>query len=163
MVGLRILALLGSVFAWPVILHGQVVERGQRGPRLEARVEGTAARDPSVHIGGGANVVLGPYLRGGVVVAGGRTFRDSTSSWSWRADLLTRFVLDPFLEARRGLYGIAGLTAMHAGHSKITPRLLVGIGIEGSPHGAVIPAFEISLGGGVRASGILRRTRRGRR
>ena len=133
------------------------------GPRAEGRVEVIAARHSTLQAGVGFNAAAGSYVRWGLVAAAGVTNRDDAATATWRADVVVRFLLDPFRESRRGLYGLAGVSVMDDGSRDIEPAILVGVGVEGRARGAVIPAVELALGGGTRLAVVLRRTRPGRR
>ena len=133
------------------------------GARAELRLETIAARRTTVQAGAGFNAMAGPYVRWGLVVAGGATRTHDLLAATWRADAVVRFVLDPFRESRRGLYGLAGVSAMDDGSGTWEPRVLVGVGIEGRAHGRAIPSLELALGGGVRVAAVVRRTRHNRR
>lgn len=133
------------------------------GPRGEVRLDAIAARRSTVQLGGGFNVASGPYIRWGATAGVGATEHAGRTVATWRTDGVVRFVLDPFREGRRGLYGLAGLSVMDDGTRDVEPRLLLGLGVEGRAHGRAIPAVELALGGGVRLSGVVRRARTGRR
>jgi hypothetical protein len=131
-------------------------------PQWEARVEGTAAREPAAHAGVGLNVRAGYYARLGIAVAVGAA-RGADDVWrgSQRVDAAARFLLDPFTEERFGLYGGAGVSVRHDDGYR-SPALLLLAGLEGRPRGGVSPAIEVAVGGGVRLGVVLRRTRPGR-
>jgi hypothetical protein len=133
------------------------------GPRVEGRVEVIAARHSTVQAGAGFNAAAGNYVRWGLLAAAGVASRDDRAVATWRADAVVRFLLDPFRESPRGLYGLAGVSAMDDGSRDIEPAIVVGVGVEGRARGAVIPAVELALGGGTRLAVVLRRTRPGRR
>lgn len=133
------------------------------GARIEGRVEVIAARHATAQAGLGFNLVAGNYVRWGLVAAAGATRRDDRTVATWRADGVVRFLLDPFRESPRGIYGLAGVSVMDDGSRDIEPAVLVGVGVEGRAHGAAIPAVELSLGGGARFAVVLRRTRLNRR
>lgn len=139
--------------------------RAQRaaGPRPELRLEAIVSRHTSVQAGVGVNAAAGTYLRWGLVAAAGATQRDGRTVATWRADVVVRFLLDPFRESPRGVYGLSGISTVDDGSRHVKPAVFVGAGIEGRPHGAVIPAVELALGGGARVAFVVRRTRPGRR
>jgi hypothetical protein len=142
--------------------YAQVARSVPPLPQWEARVEGTAAREPAVHAGIGINVRAGYYARVGLTGAAGAA-RGADDVWrgSQRVDAAVRFLLDPFTEQPRGLYGGAGVSLRHDA-GDLTPALLLLAGVEGRPRGGVSPALEVAVGGGVRFGVVLRRTRSGR-
>ena len=133
-------------------------------PRWEGRVDATAANQPGVHIGAGMNVRAGWYSRLGATLGAGAE-RGADDAWraSLRADATVRFLLDPFNERRRGLYGGAGLSvrALDEGGSLDIKRpvLVLVAGIEGPPRAGRAWAGEVALGGGVRVGVVVRRAR----
>jgi hypothetical protein len=130
-----------------------------RGPQAEARLDVIAARTPSLQVGGGLNVPAGLYVRLAGTVGAGVAWRDGAQRGAARADVTARFHLDPFRESALGLYGLAGLSAMGDGFEGWRPRILVGLGVESRARGRRVLAGELSLGGGVRAALVLRRSR----
>jgi hypothetical protein len=67
--------------------------------------------------------------------------------------------LDPYGEARWGLYGIGGLSLRYDEFDKWRPDAVLGFGVEGPFRPHVVPSFELSLGGGIRVGMALRRVR----
>lgn len=128
-------------------------------PQWEARLDATSARVPAAHAGVGVNVRAGNYVRLGVAALAGAARSDGVTRASQRVDATARFLLDPFAERRTGLYGGAGLTARHDAGGAWKGDLLLVIGMEGAALGRVVPAFELALGGGVRAGLVLRARR----
>lgn len=128
-------------------------------PQWEARLDATSARVSAAHAGGGVNVRAGNYVRLGIAALAGASRADGITRASQRVDATARFLLDPFAERRMGLYGGAGLTARHDAGGAWKGDLLLVIGLEGAAVGRMVPAFELALGGGVRA-GLVLRTRR---
>lgn len=113
-------------------------------------------------LGVGAGVVTGTYTRLEFTVAGGVARDHDVTRASARADIVTRFLLDPFGESRAGLYGLAGGSAGYDGQRWL-PRLMVGLGLEGRRAGRAMWSGEVALGAGVRVGAVLRRTRANRR
>lgn len=128
-------------------------------PQWEWRAEGVAASAPSAVLGAGLNVRAGWYLRLGAALAGGAV-RTASDEWEplARLDVTTRFLLDPFGERARGLYGGAGLSVAHrsGGDGLQDPVLLMLVGLEGPRTARGAWAVELGLGGGVRLA-IVRR------
>jgi hypothetical protein len=131
----------------------------------EVRVDGIFARSSAVEAGYGVSIPAGIYVRTGLVggVGVGRHGIES------RADLISRFSLDPFRQSRWAPYGGAGLSgrfrSLADGGAK--GYLLVFVGVEGPlPDGRMsgwVPAVEVGLGGGARVGLVLRRGINGRR
>lgn len=131
-------------------------------PQWELRAEGIAAEAPGAVVGLGVNVRAGWYVRVGGAVAGGARWSDASAPVGQvRADATLRFLLDPFAERRRGLYGGVGLstTQLGGGGGAQAPQLLVLAGLESQPRGGRAWALEVGLGGGVRV-GLVRRSAR---
>jgi hypothetical protein len=80
-----------------------------------------------------------------------------------RIEALARFHLDPQRLSRNGIYAAGGVAV--ALRASLPPRyaLVALVGLEGPPRGALAPAVEVGLGGGVRVAVALRRARQGRR
>lgn len=131
-------------------------EQATRAPQWELRLEAPVAPAPGAHGGAGVNVRAGWYARLGVAATGGAVQRDDAWVRSARLDATARFLLDPFAERRRGLYGGAGLTARQRGDEAWRGGLLLVVGVEGPAEGRTIPAIELALGGGVRITAVWR-------
>jgi hypothetical protein len=130
------------------------------GVEPEVRVDVIAGHQPAVQLGAGAQVPLGYYVRMGLVGAvGAPTGSDAPSPRraDARADLLVRFLLDPFRQSAYGLSIGAGLSARAEPGDRVRPRLLVAVDLEGrrSAHG-LVPALQVGLGGGARIGVVLR-------
>ena len=127
----------------------------------ELRLDVIAGHEPAVQMGGGVQIPMGYYVRVGLDGAVGLpTGANATSPRraDGRADLMIRFLLDPFRQSRYGLSVGGGLSARAEPGDRVRPRLLVAMEVEGrrSSHG-VVPALQVGLGGGVRVGVILRR------
>lgn len=151
--------LLGLLAAGADRASAQFGEAQPASPRWEGRVEGTAAEAPGAHLGIGIGLRAGWYARPSVHLAAGAV-RGSDDVWrgSQRADVMLRFLLDPFGERPRGWYGGAGVSLQQvAGRSRGSLLLLAGV--EGRARRGVRPALEVGIGGGVRFGVVLRRAR----
>lgn len=128
-------------------------------PRWEGRLEATGAEAPGAHVGIGVGVRAGWYGRPSVQFAAG-ALRGDDNVWigSQRADLVLRFLLDPFGERPRGWYGGAGVSVQQAAGRGRGSLLLLG-GLEGQVRRGVRPAIEVGIGGGVRLGFVLRGAR----
>ena len=138
------------------------------GVEPEARLDVIAGHQPAVQIGGGVQVPIGYYVRVGLDAAAGVVLGDRKAligipdeppgPLDGRADLLVRFLLDPFRQSAFGLSVGGGVSARAEPGDHVRPRLLVAMDLEGrrSAHG-VVPALQVGLGGGVRIGVVLRR------
>lgn len=129
------------------------------GVQGEWRVDATAERTPTLQLGAGANVPAGLYARLAGTLAAGPARRDGVTHLAWRADASARFHFDPFREGRGGLYALGGMSLLHDPVERWRPRVHVGVGVEGPLRGRHVLAAELTLGGGLRASAVLRRAR----
>jgi len=125
----------------------------------EVRIDVIASRWTAAQAALGVSVPTGLYVRSGVAAGiggGGRGFES-------RVDAFSRFSPDPFRESRWAPYAGAGISGRLVRND--TPRahayLLVFLGVEGPLPGTAasgwVPAFELGVGGGVRAAVLLRR------
>lgn len=132
------------------IAGGQASAQG----RPEIRADAIFSDKPAVYAGAGVLFPLGTYLRAGPIGAVGM----ADGSASYRAELEGIFHLDPLRESSWGPYAGGGLSFRR---DTSDPRgnvyLFAVIGTEGPERSGYSPALEIGLGGGVRASMILRR------
>ena len=135
-------------------------------PHGELRADYIGPRPHTVQIGAGANLPVGPYLRIGVIGAGGLGWHDGQSGASGRADIIGRFALDPFREHRWGLSAGGGLSVRYdatgtgsARHWRSLVALV--IDLEGPRAASVAPAVQLGLGGGLRLGVVLRGTQSG--
>lgn len=137
---------------------------GQRlAPQPEFRVEYIGG-DPWYLLGGaGATIPAGVYTRLGLNGAVGIARTESASRTAARIDGTVRFLLDPFRQSDFGLYGLAGVSGMYREADGWTPRVLLGLGIEGKVRGGVASSLEVALGGGARVALVMRRARTDRR
>lgn len=137
----------------------------------EIRVDAIAGDQPAVQLGAGLQIPMGYYVRVGLdgavgVATGDRkalvgSAKSPPGPLDARADLLVRFLLDPFRQSAYGLSVGGGLSARAEPGDRVRPRLLVAVDLEGrrSKRG-VVPALQVGLGGGVRIGVVLRRGER---
>ena len=151
--------------------------QGEPRYQAELRADAIAARATAYQAGLGVNARLTNYVRLGALVAAGMTLPPGSGGAepSARADLVGRFLLDPFRERRWGAYAGAGLStrvehvrrdADSGAGSEFPVRgyLLLAFGVEGPEFGnRLLPALEVGFGGGTRVGVVLRRARPGRR
>jgi hypothetical protein len=144
------------------------------GVEPELRLDVIAGHQPAVQVGAGVQIPMGYYVRVGLVGAIGLATEDRRAligsgdsppgPLDARADLLVRFLLDPFRQNAYGLSVGGGLSARAEPGDRVRPRLLVAADLEGrrSTHG-LVPAIQLGLGGGVRIGVLLRRGARAMR
>ena len=132
-------------------------------PLPELRVDALFGDDAIVHVGGGVGWPLSTYVRLVAIAGAGARWAPEGPEPSVRADLLARFNFDPLRQSRWALYGAGGVSALWDETEDGRGRLVAIVGLEGPARGNWGSAFEIGLGGGVRASVALRRARPGRR
>jgi hypothetical protein len=131
----------------------------------ELRLDGIIARTSAVQAGYGISIPAGIYIRNGLVLGAGVGQNGAQA----RADLISRFSLDPFRQSRWAPYGGAGLSGRFrtAADGGSKAYLLVFVGVEGGlapgARSGWVPAVELGLGGGARVSLVLRRGIVGRR
>jgi hypothetical protein len=137
---------------------------GQRSvPQPELRVEYIGGDPWQVLGGAGITFPAGVYTRLGLNAAAGFARNDSATRTAARVDGTVRFLLDPFRQARFGLYGVAGVSAMWRETEGWAPRVVLGLGIEGKVRRGTATSVEAALGGGARVAIVLRRARPDRR
>jgi hypothetical protein len=137
---------------------------GQRlGPQPELRAEIIAGDPWHLLAGAGVSIPAGIYTRLGINGAAGVARADSATLGAARIDGTVRFLLDPFRQSRVGLYGLAGVSGMFLESDGWTPRVLLGLGLEGRARWGTISSVEVALGGGARVSLVMRRARADRR
>jgi len=123
----------------------------------EYRADGIFGRGSTAQAGLGAVYQFGPYVRTNVDAAGGATWYNDRTRGSGRVDLIGRFLLDPFREARLGLSMGGGLTVPYAsGDPHVRPLLTAVVDVEGRMRSDITPALQIGLGGGTRIGVVLR-------
>ena len=124
----------------------------------------------AVHLGAGVQVPLGIYVRLGLIGAAGRRLGSDGarppggSRVSGRADILARFLLDPFRQSTYGLSLGGGLSVRAESGERVRPVLLVAVDVEGRrSRRGLVPAIQVGLGDGVRVGVVLRRAAPGSR
>ena len=158
----RLRVALGLLLGLPLPLAAQRTTDA-RDPQFELRADALLARFTTAQLGVGANVPLGNYVRLGVTGAAGNTFAAGGSYTAGRADVIARFLLDPYREHRWGPYAGAGTSALYGEGGDWQGAIVAVIGVEGPAAGARRTALEIGLGGGTRIGVVLRWGRRDRR
>jgi len=154
-------ALAAALMLIPV---GQLASQPvQRRVLPELRADLSSGEVTSGHVAAGAHVSTGTYVRFAFLAGAGRTWKDGRSGDSYRLELQGRFHLDPFRNARFGVYGIGGIAASHDAFSDWQSRLVVGGGVDLPAHGRATWAIETALAGGLRVSIVTRRLPLGQR
>ena len=150
---------VGALAAGLLVIASSVDAQRAAKTRPEFRVDAIAARAPTIQGGLGFAKPAGTYTRLVGVVAVGVARRHERSTAAVRADVATRFVLDPYGESRWALYGMGGVSVLYDGFESTRAVIIAAIGVEGPRRGRLAPAFELGLGGGVRAGFALRGVR----
>jgi len=122
----------------------------------ELRLDGVVGRADAAQIGGGLQVSADYYTRIGLVAATGVATDGHGARSASRVDLVARFLLDPFRESPHGISLGGGISASNTQSGHWRPYLVGLIDFEGRKTGAVAPAIQLGLGGGVRLGVILR-------
>lgn len=150
----------------------------QRRLRGELRADAIVARSTAYQVALGAGLPVSNYVRLSGVLGAGMTRPPAPAEArpSARADLVLRFLLDPFREAHWAPYAGAGLSVRAdveryfggGDTAQERPRgrgyLLMALGVEGPEVGnRMMPALEVGFGGGTRVGVVLRQARAGRR
>lgn len=165
----RVAALsVALLVATPAAIEAQGFPGGQRagGPsriRTEARADAFLARIDALHAGIGLAADLGTYFRLAGIIGVGAADVDGETVASGRAEVLGRFVLDPFRQARWGVYGATGVVARYENGPGTRGYLTVLLGAELPSERPTVTAVELGIGGGVRIGVAIRQGRLGRR
>jgi len=131
--------------------------------RTEVRVDAFAARADAVHAGFGWATDLGTYVRLAGVLGAGVAHAEDRTAASGRVEVTGRFLLDPFRQARWGLYGATGIMARHDDGPGTRGYMTLALGLELPSERPGVTAVELGIGGGVRVAVAIRQGRRGRR
>lgn len=152
-------ATLGALLALALPSRG-VSAQGARVPTVqpEVRLDAIIGEQGAVQAGVGLQIPAGVYVRVGAdAAAGRRTGAVAHGGANGRVDLLARFLLDPYQQARFGLSAGAGLSARFERGSRTTPLLLVALDLEEHRRdGGLTRALQVGLGGGARVGLVLR-------
>ena len=142
-------------------LGAQPAQRQRILPEL--RADFSTGEVTSAHVAAGVHVSTGTYVRLAFLAGAGRAWHDDTSGDSYCLEVQGRFHLDPFRNARFGLYGIGGVVASHDPFADWQSRLVLGAGVDLPAHGRATWAIEAALAGGFRVSIATRRLPLGQR
>jgi hypothetical protein len=152
--GGALLAAIALVAVAPAVMRAQ-----QRVPVApEVRLDVIGAHPTSVQGAIGVEIPAGTYVRVGVLGGAGATIDgDGGSRAAGRVDVLARFLLDPFRQARWGFSAGGGVSLRADPGDRVRPRLLVALDLEGRRTSAGLsPSLQVGLGGGVRGGVGLR-------
>ncbi len=127
-------------------------------PQWEFRADAQATPDYGALAGFGVNVRAGWYSRVGLTATAGAVHVGDAWQSQQRLDAVVRFQFDPFAQRKRAVYGGAGVGVVRGG-GDVTGQLLLVVGAEGAARGRLVPAVELTLGGGVRVGFVLRAKR----
>ena len=124
----------------------------------ELRADAILSDRQVVQGGVGVNIPAGYYARIGVIAAGGADIESGFATAAGRLDVMARFLLDPFRQARWGLSVGGGVSLRAREGDRVRPYLLTIVELEGPRmHAGWSPALQVGLGGGVRVGVGLRR------
>jgi hypothetical protein len=154
---LRAFRVLAAIAAAPVALCAQP-DAPKPPVQFEMRADLLTAPSAGAQVGAGANIAAGYYLRVGLDAAGGADVKSGAAT-SGRADIVARYILDPFGEFRWGPYVGGGFTASWDRRAARRGDLLLLVGVEGPAHAGWRTSVELGLGGGARLGVVLRRAR----
>ena len=163
--GIVAIGLLSGVPAATAAQGMPGVPRSDLAPRfrLEGRADGFLGRTDALHAGVGVATDLGAYFRLAGILGAGAARGDGETRASGRAEIIGRFLLDPYRQARWGLYGGAGVLARYERGPGTRGYLTLVVGAELPTTARAITAVELGLGSGVRLGVAISRGRNGRR
>lgn len=127
------------------------------GPTTEWRAETVIGNGVQALGGFGVALPVGTYVRLAGIGSAGVRFTGETSLPMGRAEVMARFLLDPFRESRRGLsIGAGGGLVLGEGRPRAV--LLIALELEGERRASGwVPALQAGLGDGARIALVLRR------
>jgi hypothetical protein len=130
----------------------------QRPPvEREVRVDAIVARRAAVEAGGSLITAQGIYARTSLTAAGGVADRVTGASPVGRAEITSRFLLDPFREWPYGLSVGAGVGVTNLQTQTVwRPYLIALVDLELGEASGWTPAIQLGLGGGARLGISLR-------
>jgi phosphatidylglycerophosphate synthase len=160
----RVVALsIALMLVTPAVLAGQGVTRDATSPRLEGRLDLFTAKIDAAHAGIGLATDLGTYFRLATIVGAGVGRAGDETVPSGRIEVTGRFLLDPFRQARWGIYGGAGAMARYDDGPGTRGFLTLMIGAELPGRRQNVTAVEVGIGSGVRLGVAIRQGRARRR
>lgn len=139
------------------VIRGTPAPRDTTRARPELRIDYLGARLHAVHVGAGVTVPAGTYARVGVVAGAGPGWGPGRGAFpSVRADVVARFLIDPYRRSRIGVSIGGGVGIRHDDGDTRGLALLV-VDVEGQGTRGWIPFASGGIGGGVRVTAGLRR------
>jgi hypothetical protein len=157
----RLICLLACA---PAAAFAQRAAQARPSPlRAAYRVDAIVDRDVSVQAAFGAAIVSSYNTRVGLDLGLGGVARHGSVRAAGRADLLSRWLSDPFGQSRWGLNAGGGVGVR--AEQGAAPRFvaLVVLGLEGRSGGRWVPGGELGFGGGIRIGVTAKRAPRNRR
>ena len=147
-----------------------LAQSGPPLPRLmnEAQVNGRWSRSNAAELGWGLIIPTTSYVRSTLTAAGGYVWRDQRWMRESRYEASSRFLLDPFRQARYGLSFGAGLGMTNSDGlfgdpksdgtrpQKWRPYLVAYGDLELRKTAGLTPAVQVGIGSGFRAGLVLR-------
>ena len=129
----------------------------------EGRIDAFFANTSTFQLGGGGAWAIDRNVRLVALVGAGTTVDAGRGTFSARADLLGRFVLDPDRTTKWALYAAGGIGLRYEATPNWHGVLVALAGLEGPRWGKWTPFVEAGYGGGFQIGFGLRRARlRGR-
>jgi hypothetical protein len=123
----------------------------------EYRGDAVIGRGTSAQAGLGGVFLMGTYVRTTVGASGGATWHDGETRASGQADVIARFLLDPFREVPVGLSLGGGVSVPYvSGDAHVRPYLTAVLDVEGRIRHNITPAIQVGLGAGTRIGIVLR-------
>jgi hypothetical protein len=123
----------------------------------EVHFDAVAARRGAVEAAAGVIVPAGVYSRTAFLLAAGAESRGSGWPFVGRAEIVSRFLLDPFRESPLGLSVGGGLGVTNLSDpERWQPYLALVLDLEMRQRAGITPALQLGLGGGTRLGLVLR-------
>jgi hypothetical protein len=133
------------------------VASAQLRPQPEIRLDALGPRPYSVQPGAGMTIAFGNYARASAIVGYAVDADTNQIADRWRADLLGRFLFDPFRQQRWALSLGGGVSVRRRAYLAAVAEL------EGPDVAGWRPAVHVGVSGGLRGGFVLRRGVAGRR
>lgn len=126
--------------------------------RASLRVDALVDADPATQVGVGVFTRSAYNVRTGLDLGVGAVSRGGDWRSAGRADLIARWLSDPFRQGRWALHagGGVGLRVERRAVPQTVAIVLLGVERRGARDAAWVPGVEIGLGGGLRLGATLR-------
>jgi hypothetical protein len=125
--------------------------------RTALRADAIIDRDVGAQLAIGVAVPAQYNVRLALDVGAGGVRRSDTWRSMGRADLLARWLSDPFRQSRWGINAGGGVGVLFEDAREARVVAIVTVGVEGASDGRWVPGVELGLGGGVRVGVTMRR------